>query len=216
MESKSNKEIKFNFLDSKQNYQISFAQLEEEKIKTKVEFREIDSNQKKSNWSLTKDKKSINLLQSYITECLNFHSNNNLIPTFLSDEVDIKFINETYLSQFINSFKEKEYTARTSNDYKNKVILLSTDVVNNFNTDYFKNDFLNTCRKRIFGKCHDVEKTKKVLTETFFLHELAHQILNAKYVDTMLISGFKIKTIKDNPLKQITMNMQEAFCHLPH
>lgn len=211
-------QIRFNFLDTNSTIVISENKSNINTFVTNPpeEFTPTNQIKTKKNNSLSKsiffDTKAINQLQLDITECLNYHSNLNLIPNYLPGEIDVRFLNTNYFTQIINAFQNKEKTALTSNNFKNKLILLSADLINDFNPEYLNNNFLDICRKRIFGKCKDIEKTKKILIETYFLHELAHQILNTKYVDTILISGFNTKTIQDNALKQITDNIQEAFC----
>lgn len=94
----------------------------------------------------------------------------------------------------------------------NPKIIISTDFVQDFFNINFRilgHDFLDKLRKEFNNR--DKEKTKQIITELTFLHELGHIVFNSKIQHTFLKYGYEIKDEKLPTIKNFSRLINEGF-----
>lgn len=169
---------------------------------------------KKANF----DKENTKKLEEIISNILNKHVK-ILSQANLPEKIDIEFLRTEKLEQFLHSLnwnKNKKAYAEIkqpkSYSEKNPKILMSTDFVQDFfniNFTKFGNSFLNVLRKEFKNK--DKEKTKEIITELTFLHELGHIVFNSKIQHTVLKYGYEVKEEKLPTIQSFSRLINEGF-----
>ncbi len=200
----SNKKILFNNGIIEESYALP-KDLYESKFKQITE---------KINFDKTNTKK----LEEIISKVINKHFN-ILSQVNLPEKIDIEFLRTGKLEQFFHSLSwnknKKTYAElKQPKSYSEKIpkIIISTDFVQNFfniNFRIFGHDFLDKLRKEFNNE--NKEKTKEIVTELTFIHELGHIVFNSKIKHTFLKYGNEIKDEKLPTIKNLSRLINEGF-----
>jgi hypothetical protein len=169
---------------------------------------------KKANFDKINTKKLEEVISSIINKHLKILSQANL-----PDKIDIEFIRTKKLEQFFHSLswnKNKKTYAEIkqpkSYSDKNPKIIISTDFVQDFfniNFSIFGHEFLGQLRKEFNNS--DNKKTKQIITELTFFHELGHVVFNSKIQHTFLKYGYEVKNEKLPTIKNFSRLINEGF-----
>ncbi len=199
--------------------QINNGIFEESFVLPNSQPKKLDKN--KFNQTIKKvnfDKVNTKKLEVIISNIIHKHVQ-ILSEANLPEKIDIEFVRTTKLEQFFHVLSwnknQKTYAElRQPKSYsdKNPKILISTDFVQDFlNLNFGKlgHSFLNALRKEFSSD--DKEKTKEIITQLTFLHELGHIAFNSKIKHTFLKYGYEIRNDKLILIKGFSRLINEGF-----
>lgn len=202
------------------NENIPIRNFSVEEINLNVDDKPLKEAKVKDSFlkKITYDQNSVTKLEQIIKQIANKHSR-ILSQANLPEQVDIEFIRTSKLEQFFHSLswnKNKKTYAEIkqpkSYSDKNPKIIISTDFVHGFFNISFRmlgHDFLDKLRKEFNNE--DRNKTKGIVTELTFLHELGHIVFNSKIQHTFLKYGYEIKDEKLPTIKNFSRLINEGF-----
>jgi hypothetical protein len=168
--------------------------------------------------NLIYDQSSIQKLESLIRKIISNHQD-ILSQANLPDQINIEFLRISRISQLKHYFSKDKVNEPYANSSQERsyslespIIRIATDFVkdsSNENYAKFGHKFLDTLRDNFadFNK----EKTKKIITELTFLHELGHIIFNSKIKHTFLKYGYEVSGEKLATFKRIARLINEGF-----
>jgi hypothetical protein len=164
------------------------------------------------------DQSSIQKLESSIRKIINSHQN-ILLQADLPEQIDIEFLRVSRLKQLLHHFSKNkidepyaESSQKASYSSEAPVIKIATDFIKDFsddNREKFGHKFLDTLRSNFADSNKD--KTKEIITELTFTHELGHIAFNSKIKHTFLKYGYEIKGEKLPNFKRAARLINESF-----
>lgn len=164
-------------------------------------MEDIDFSETIKNQSFHSNSK---ILHTHLLNSLNYQSQNNLFPSTLPKEINIKFTNTSFIDKFKSLFSKNELAEVNLNS---NTIYISSHLLSNNPKDQFLQEFSH--------KFQD----KQSLIDVFFYHEFAHIVFSNMFKNVFNVYSklhnnypeINKKEFSNVPLYQVLRNLEENF-----